>query len=266
MQSACQDTPKRPSARVEDGHFVLTVNGNRGNWAAITQAAGVPANATTTIDGDTMIVRWPSVADQIFGADGHIAKLLPNYEVRLPQLYMARLVQRAIEMREPAVVEAGTGTGKSYAYAAVCMALGKKVIISTSNKALQMQLIEKDLPFLQRIWPGKKVAVSVGKGNYACRLKCEPLSAVMQNHDDLARWFCTTATGNTEEIDFAIDGRALKSIAVDDECTGKHCPLYAECFYYRARAALQNADVVVTNHALLCLASDPSFGCLKKNF
>jgi hypothetical protein len=67
-QSACQDTPKRPSARVEDGHFVLTVNGNRDNWAAITQAAGVPASATTTIDGDTMIVRWPSVADQIFGA------------------------------------------------------------------------------------------------------------------------------------------------------------------------------------------------------
>ena len=100
--------------------------------------------------------------------------------MRLPQLYMARLVQRAIEMGQPAVVEAGTGTGKTFSYAAVCMALNKKVIISTSNKALQMQLIEKDLPFLQRIWPGKKVAVSVGKGNYACRLKCEPLSTVMQ--------------------------------------------------------------------------------------
>ncbi len=251
-QSACQDTPKRPSARVEDGCFVLTINGNRDNWAAIVQAAGVPAVNETTIDGDTMTVRWPSVADQIFGADGAIAKLLPNYEVRLPQLYMARLVQRAIEMGQPAVVEAGTGTGKSYAYAAVCMALGKKVIISTSNKALQMQLIEKDLPFLQRIWPGKKVAVSVGKNNYACRFKCGEYGEAISSNE-LFDWYQRTATGNVEEIDFAVDGRALKSITVDDDCTGKHCPLYDACYYYRARAALQNADVVVTNHALLCL-------------
>ncbi|MBK8800438.1 MAG: hypothetical protein IPM07_30985 [Anaerolineales bacterium] len=73
-------------------------------------------------------------------------------------------------MREPAVVEAGTGTGKrARPTPQVCRALNKKVIISTSNKALQMQLVEKDLPFLQRIWPGKKVAVSAGKGNYECR-------------------------------------------------------------------------------------------------
>lgn len=251
-QSACQDTPKRPSARVEDGHFVLTINGNRNNWAAITQAAGVPAHAVQTIDGDTLTVRWPSVADQIFGADGAIAQLLPNYEVRLPQLYMARLVQRAIEMGQPAVVEAGTGTGKSYAYAAICMALNKKVIISTSNKALQMQLIEKDLPFLQRIWPGKKVAVSVGKNNYACRFKCSEHGEAISGNE-LFDWYQRTATGNVEEIDFAVTPKALRDITVDDDCTGKHCPLYDACFYYRARAALQNADVVVTNHALLCL-------------
>jgi len=251
-QSACQDTPKRPSARVVDGHFVLTINGNRDNWAAIVQAAGVPAEAPQTIDGDTLTVRWPSVADQIFGADGLIAQLLPNYEVRLPQLYMARLTQRAIEMGQPAVVEAGTGTGKTFSYAAVCMALGKKVIISTSNKALQMQLIEKDLPFLQRIWPGKKVAVSVGKNNYACRFKCGEYGEEIKSNE-LFDWYQRTTTGNVEEIDFAVDYKALKNITVDDDCTGKHCPLYAECFYYRARAALQNADVIVTNHALLCL-------------
>ena len=251
-QSACQDTPKRPSARVVDGHFVLTINGNRDNWAAIVQAAGVPAEAPQTIDGDTLTVRWPSVADQIFGADGLIAQSLPNYEVRLPQLCMARLVQRAIEMGQPAVVEAGTGTGKSYAYAAVCMALGKKVIISTSNKALQMQLIGKDLPFLQRIWPGKKVAVSVGKNNYACRFKCgEHGEAISGN--ELFDWYQRTATGNVEEIDFAVTPKALRDITVDDDCTGKHCPLYVECFYYRAREAMRNADVIVTNHALLCL-------------
>jgi len=263
-QSACQDTPKRPSARVEDGHFVLTVNGNRGNWAAITQAAGVPANATTTIDGDTMVVRWPSVADQIFGAHGHIAKLLPNYEVRLPQLYMARLVQRAIEMREPAVVEGGCGVGKTFAYLAMCMAMNKRVVVSTGNKALQMQLIEKDIPFLQRIYPDKYAAVSVGKGNYACRFKADHLGDSGANiaNPALRRWYNETTTGNTEEIPFSIDWKALDAITVDDECTGKHCPLRGDCFYYKARAALRDADIIVTNHALLCLNETADGGIL----
>ena len=77
-QSACQDAPKRPSARVEDGHFVLTVNGNRPNWTAILQAAGVPESATQTVDGDTLTARWPSVADSIFGHGGMMAQVLPN--------------------------------------------------------------------------------------------------------------------------------------------------------------------------------------------
>lgn len=254
-QSACQDTPSRPSARVEDGHFVLTVNGNRANWTAICQAAGVPDHAAQTIDGDTLTVRWESVADAIFGPGGMMAEALPNYEVRLPQLHMARLVQRAIEMGQPAVIEAGTGTGKSFAYAAVCMALGKKLLISTSNKALQMQLMGKDLPFLCTLFPGKRVAVSVGKSNYACRANCDLPGdpGALISSTPLYDWYKSTSTGNTEEITFAPDYKALKAMQVDDECTGKHCEFYATCFYYAARAALKNADVVVTNHALLCL-------------
>lgn len=299
-QSACQDTPSRPSARVEDGRFVLTINGNRANWTTICAAAGVPDHAAQTVEGDTLTVRWESVADAIFGPGGMLARALPNYEVRAPQLHMARLVQRAIEMGQPAVVEAGTGTGKSFAYAAVCMALNKKLLISTSNKALQMQLMGKDLPFLCTLFPGKRVAVSVGKSNYACNAKCDirsteweeilpPYAKIVSVHpresveyrergydgryadytrfeqlprrsdggniDDpaLRDWYLHTPTGNTEEIPFAPDYKALKGMTVDDECTGKHCEFYATCFYYAARAALQNADVVVTNHALLCL-------------
>ena len=263
-QSACQDTPKRPSARVEDGHFVLTINGNRDNWAAIVQAAGVPAVNETTIDGDTLTVRWPSVADQIFGAAGHIAKLLPNYEVRLPQLHMARLVQRAIEMGQPAVVEGGCGVGKTFAYLAVCMALNKRVVVSTGNKALQMQLVEKDIPFLQRIYPNKRAAVSVGKGNYACRVKADHLgdSGANITNPALRQWYNETTTGNTEEIPFSVDWKALDAITVDDECTGKHCPLRDDCFYYKARAALKYADIIVTNHALLCLNETADGGIL----
>ena len=90
-QSACQDTPKRPSATVQNGRFVLTITGNRGAWTDICKAAGVPDCAEQTVSGDTLTARWPSVADQIFGADGLIAARLPRYEVRAAQLHMARL-------------------------------------------------------------------------------------------------------------------------------------------------------------------------------
>ena len=252
-EAACQDAPIRPSAKIEDGNFVLTISGNRSNWANLVQRAGVPATAKQTEDGDTLTVRWASHADAIFGADGMIAQRLSNYEMRLPQLHMGRMVQRAIEMESPAVVEAGTGVGKSLGYAAVCLAMGKRCIISTSNKNLQMQLWKKDLPFLQGIFPGKKVALAVGKGNFACRAKCERDGNITIDNADLRQWYSETPTGNTEEITFAVDYKALKGITVDEECTGKHCPFYYNCFYYLNRDAMKNADVIICNHALLCI-------------
>jgi Rad3-related DNA helicase len=77
--------------------------------------------------------------------------------------------------------------------------------------------------------------------------------AVALPTQELAQWYAETATGNTEEITFAVERAHLAQITVDDECTGKHCPSYADCFYYRNRASLEGADVVITNHALLCL-------------
>ncbi len=127
-QAACQDKGRR-SCRVEDGHFVLEITGNRARWEEMTAAAGMPSQAVENIDGDTLTMRWPSHADAVFGADGLLAQALDKYEVRPQQLWMGRMVQRAIEMGQPAVIEAGAGTGKSFAYAAVCMAMGKKLVI-----------------------------------------------------------------------------------------------------------------------------------------
>lgn len=249
-EAACIDKPSRPSVTVtEQGAFQLRITGNKANWDMLTEAAGVPKDAIRDEDGDTLTLRWPSYADIIFGANGLIAQRLDNYEVRLPQLHMARLVQRSIEMNEPAVIEAGTGVGKSYAYAAIAMAMGKRVVISTSNKALQMQLYRKDIPFLCSIFPGKSVALAVGKSNYACRLKCDQGIANQQ----LSEWYDDTPDGNVENINFAISWQELSKIVVDDDCAGKHCSLYADCFYYDAKAQRQAADVIITNHALLCL-------------
>ena len=253
-QAACQEKGRR-SCRVEDGHFVLEITGNRARWEEMTAAAGVPSQAQESIDGDTLAMRWPSHADAIFGADGLLAQSLDKYEVRPQQLWMGRMVQRAIEMGQPAVIEAGTGTGKSFAYAAVCMAMGKKLVISTSNKALQMQLYQKDIPFLSTIFPGKRVALVQGKGNYACRAKAEDLVSGKFTipNEDLRRWYVATDSGNVEEIPFAVDWQELRELTADDQCLGKMCARYAECFYYQAKEARKEADVLITNHQLLCM-------------
>jgi ATP-dependent DNA helicase DinG len=266
-ESACKDTPQRPSCTIQDGEFVLTINGNRPMWVEMLSVAGVPANAGQTVTGDTLTVRWRSWADHIFGDDGLLAQRLPNYEMRPEQLHMARLVQRSIEMNDAAIIEAGTGVGKSYAYAAVAMAMNKKIVISTSNKALQMQLYRKDIPFLQSVFPGKRVALVQGKSNYACRYRAEDPMSGRLTFDDapLADWYASTQSGNVEEIPFAADWKTLASITANDECIGKMCPFYDSCFYYKAKAERDQADVLICNHMLLALNQMyPGAGILPK--
>lgn len=255
----CTENPnRRPSCQIAEGDFIFTIKGNRDAWVEITKACGVPNHAEQTIDeaAGTVTYRWPCHADRIFGEGGKLAQIVPNYEARTPQLHMARLCQRAIEMKAPALMEAGTGTGKSFAYLAVAMAMGKRVVVSTSNKALQMQLAKKDAPFLiENLFPGKKLAVVVGKGNFACRLKVEgPLrNAMKPMEDDLREWYTSTATGNTEEIGFPVTWNQLSEINVDDDCEGKHCPLVHDCFYYASKDARKGADVVICNHKILAM-------------
>jgi ATP-dependent DNA helicase DinG len=258
-QSACEDRPLRQSARVIDGYFVMTVTGNREQWTELCAAAGVPAHAVKTVNEATqqLTVRWPSVADAIFGTDGLLARYLPNYEPRIAQLHMARLVQRSIEMHCPALAEAGTGTGKSFAYLAVCLAMDKKVIVAAPTTALQMQLYKKDVPFLLSLpeFRHKKVSYAMGKNRYACRFKVEdPLTGTYAVNDRrFIEWYKTTQSGNLEELDFALDPNDRARINVDDDCAGRHCPLYDTCFYYTAKAERQHADVIITNHSLLAL-------------
>jgi len=244
---AAKGTPSRDTIKIVDGYWSMTIKGNREKWGKTCALAGVPAEAEQIINGDTLTVRWPSYADMIFGADGLMAKALPNYEMRAGQLHMARLVQRSIEMGEPFVCEAGTGIGKSFAYAAICMAMGKKVIIATSNKALQMQLYGKDIPFLQTLFPGKKMVLAQGKSNYVCWENCS--KGVSDQR--FADWVQTTKTGSVEELTF--DYPDANKYTVDDECTGKRCDFYAQCFYFQQKALCNEADVIICNHSLLAL-------------
>lgn len=248
---AAKDTPSRDSVQILDGYWQMTIKGGQDKWKKTCQLAGVPSEAEQIINGDTLTdtltVRWVSYADLIFGENGLMAKALPGYEMRPGQLHMARIIQRAIEMGEPAVIEAGTGIGKSFAYAAICMAMGKRLIISTSNKALQMQLYTKDIPFLQTLFPGKKLALAQGKSNYVCLENCK--DGVEDQR--FADWMQTTKTGSVEELTF--DLHDAGRYTVDDECTGKRCDHYISCFYYEQKRLRKNADVIICNHSLLAL-------------
>lgn len=238
---------KRPSVQLIDGYWQMTIKGDSSKWAITCAHAGVPADAEQIIADGTLTVRWPSYADAIFADGGLMAQNLPGYEPRIGQLHMARIIQRAIEMNEPATVEAPTGTGKSLTYAAIGMAMDKRMIIATSNKALQMQLVEKDIPFLQTLFPGKVMALAQGKSNYVCIERCQKGVSDKRFTD----WMQRTQTGSVEELTF--DLQDVHNYTVDDECTGKRCEFYAQCFYFSQKRLREKADIIVCNHALLAL-------------
>lgn len=250
IETACQDKPNRPSFKVADGEFIFTIKGNRDNWAELCKLMAVPSHASQEIEQDQLTCKWPSLSDQIFGTKGMLAAKLPGYEMREAQLHAGRLVQRGIELGEPVIIEAGTGTGKSLIYLLMARAMSKKVIVSTSNKALQMQLYYKDAPFVASLFPSK-ISLVQGKSNYACVKKVE---AGVDIPDQLRSWYGITETGNTQEINFEVDWKQLDKITVDDSCVGKKmCPMIGDCFYYKARSERETADILICNHMLLGL-------------
>ena len=244
--AAAKDEPLRDSVKINNGYWELTIKG-KAKWKATCDACFVPSYSNFSEDGDTLAVAWISYADQIFGYGGIMEQALPGYEPRKGQLQMARTIQRAIEMGEPAVIEAGTGTGKSFAYLAICMAMNKRVVVATSNKALQMQLYTKDVPFLQKLFPDKKLALAQGKSNYACLENCKDGVSDQRFYE----WLQTTDTGSVEELTF--DLHDVNKYTVDDECTGKRCDYYANCYYFKEKDKREEADVIICNHSLLAL-------------
>src|SRR5215475_8955563 len=149
---------------------------------------------------------------EIFGPEGLIAQAHPEYEFRPGQIDMARAVMRAFEKKRHLVVEAGTGTGKTLAYLvpAIAAALGKnrRVVISTGTKNLQEQLMEKDIPFLQRVIPKKLTAACMkGRSNYAClhliyNAEDQPVLDGLHEIDyfeEIRHWSRESATGDRAE-------------------------------------------------------------------
>ncbi|MGB7922441.1 MAG: ATP-dependent DNA helicase [Pyrinomonadaceae bacterium] len=203
--------------------------------------------------------------EEIFGRGGLIARAHPEYEYRPGQIQMAEAVLRAFHEKRHLIVEAGTGTGKTLAYlvpaVAAAVSTGGRVIISTGTKNLQEQLMEKDIPFLQRILPRKfSAAYMKGRSNYAClqRIKRAENAPVldgldeMDYFDEVRRWARESQTGDRaelvnlpEKLSFwrHIDARS-------EACVGQKCPDFDPCFITRMRQRAGDAEVVIVNHHL----------------
>jgi Rad3-related DNA helicase len=196
----------------------------------------------------------------LFAPWGPVARLLgQGYRPRRGQALMARLVKRAVDEAQHALIEAGTGSGKSFAYLIPLIWTHTKAFISTANKTLQTQLWEKDLPALGQITPHPIVAALLkGRSNYVCLLKLEevrrqPRLLANDTEDSVAALLGrleTVPSGDTETLRLYGDLRE-SVVAGQHDCAGHQCPFFHNCYYEQAKAAAEEADIVVLNHALL---------------
>lgn len=199
--------------------------------------------------------------EDVFGPGGLIARHHPSYEYRPGQVEMAEAVYNTIEKTGIALIEAGTGTGKTLAYLIPALGSGRRVVVSTATKNLQEQLFEKDLPFLKNAIPREFTAVCMkGRSNYVClhRLKKAGELPILEGlgevdyFDEIRKWAATTETGDRAELrDLPEDLSFWSQVDARAEiCLGQKCPDYEPCFITRMRKQAVEADVVIVNHHL----------------
>ncbi|WP_312242893.1 ATP-dependent DNA helicase [Pantoea sp.] len=196
-----------------------------------------------------------------FATDGALAQAIPGFRPRAAQQEMAAAVAQAVKEGGELVVEAGTGTGKTYAYLAPALRAKKKVIISTGSKALQDQLYSRDLPTIARALKfSGKTALLKGRSNYLCLERMEQqtmaggeLSAqALGDLVTLRGWSSETVDGDISGCGGVAEDSPIWPMvtSTNDNCLGSDCPLYKDCFVVKARKRAMDADVVVVNHHL----------------
>jgi len=196
-----------------------------------------------------------------FDFDGPLARLDAGYKPRQPQLQMTRAVARALSRRQPLVVEAGTGVGKTFAYLVPTLLAGSRALISTATKSLQDQLFLRDLPRLTKaLNTPTRLALLKGRSSYLClhRMKEARVSGEFPDRRTalslarIERWALGTATGDFAEIDGLDERSPIIPIVSSsrENCLGQECPDWKGCFVVKARREAMEADVVVVNHHL----------------
>ncbi len=223
-----------------------------------------------------------NLIEKVFGPGGLVSRFHDSYEYREGQIKMADAIARAFEDKKHLIVEAGTGTGKTLAYLipAIDVAVGGllrsddssekqkkerrrpiRIIISTGTKNLQEQLMEKDIPFLQKILPVKfSAAYMKGRSNYACLYRLhksddQPILDGMNEVDhfrDVREWSRETKTGDRAELTYLPENLPFwnRINAKSEICIGQKCPDFEPCFITRMRVGADHADIVIVNHHL----------------
>jgi ATP-dependent DNA helicase DinG len=198
---------------------------------------------------------------RVFEGEGPLAAKVPGFRLRPQQLALAEAIHDAIAGNRVLVAEAGTGTGKTFAYLVPALLAGGKVIVSTGTKTLQDQLFDRDLPAVRAaLATGASTALLKGRSNYVClyrlrRSVAEVRLPTREQAEDLRRiqvFAAGTATGDRSDLaEVSEDSPAwAHATSTRDNCLGQGCPDYADCFVMRARRNALAADVVVINHHL----------------
>lgn len=213
----------------------------------------------------------------ILGPDQLVARRLPTYEYRPQQLAMSKAIEKAIVSGRHLIAEAGTGVGKSFAYLVPVILDSvqkqnhakskqqekpKPIIISTHTISLQEQLIQKDIPFLNSIIPLEFTAILVkGRRNYISLRRADSAwaksNALFSNLNEsdqvrsIRQWANQTNDGSLADLSFKPLPNVWDEVASDSSnCMGKKCSWFKDCFYYQSRRRMQNAQILVVNHAL----------------
>jgi len=195
---------------------------------------------------------------EFFGEKSPLKELLPGFQPRAGQAWMAEAVAEAIAKSDKLVVEAGTGTGKTFAYLLPALLSGRKTIISTGTKALQDQLYHRDLPLISKaVGRPATTALLKGRANYLCLHRLdqvtEAATALADDLNEVREWRYRTDSGDRAELtDVAEDSPVWPLVtSTAENCLGQKCPEYSKCHVVKARRAAQEADLVVVNHHLL---------------
>ena len=201
-------------------------------------------------------------AASLLGEDGPFAREVPGFAPRQQQTTMASAVEEAIADRQTLIAEAGTGTGKTFAYLVPALMSGRRVIVSTGTKALQDQLFHRDLPRVRSVLGSRlKAALLKGRANYLClhRMELTHRDGRFTSREQVAQvqtiraWAKRTLSGDKAELaEIPEDSPLWPQVTSSTEnCLGSECPQFADCYVVKARQAAQEADLVVVNHHLL---------------
>ena len=201
-------------------------------------------------------------ARELLGPDGPFAHEVPNFVPRECQQDMAEAVEGAIADGYSLIAEAGTGTGKTFAYLVPALRSGKRVIVSTGTKTLQDQLFHRDLPRVREVLGARlRSSLLKGRANYLCLYRLEqtlkdgrlPSREQVAQLQAIRAWSQRTASGDRGEFGEVPEESPLwpRVTSTTENCLGAECPQFADCFVVKARRAAQEADLVVVNHHLL---------------